>query len=118
MKRTTQSVLLRFLAPIMLIFLAITVRILAFKVANSPILAGLHSPVIYVALGLFASGVLWMVVELFRVWQWDAGKGPACPRCGGMLGFVRQGTRRRSDYRKCLGCGGNHNGYNVFESTP
>lgn len=106
MKRTTQSVLLRFLAPVMLIILAITVRILAFKVANSPILAGLYSSVTYAALGLFASGVLWMAVELFRVWQWEVGKDPACPRCGGMLGFVRQGARRVSDYRKCLGCGG------------
>lgn len=118
MKRTTQSVLLRFLAPVMLIFLAITVRILAFKVANSPILASLHSLVTYVALGLFASGVLWMAVELFRVWQWEVGKDSVCPRCGGMLGFVHQGIRGRSDYRKCMGCWGNHSGYNVYESTP
>ena len=45
------------------------------------------------------------LIATVRFWRWEAGHGPACPRCGGFLGMVRPGRYGRSDYRTCFDCG-------------
>ncbi|SDX70529.1 hypothetical protein [Lysobacter enzymogenes] len=60
-------------------------------------------------LALVAS--LWLLLApIYRLWQWQRGKGPNCPRCDGPLGYERAGYASRGGaYRRCYACGDNVN---------
>ena len=46
---------------------------------------------------------------VWRLWRWSEGRGPACERCSGPLGRLRDGKvyygRQLSEYRRCYNCG-------------
>ena len=45
------------------------------------------------------------LTSTIRLWRWETGTGPACPRCGGFQGMVRPGRYGRADFRTCFDCG-------------
>jgi len=50
----------------------------------------------------------------YRLWRWCRGVGPTCVKCGGPLGFERDGrTDRGGTFRRCYACGNavNHRHY-------
>lgn len=70
---------------------------------DSTIFSALAAWAPWVALAGMSAGVLTIVTAMWRVWRWERGHGPMCPRCHGPLGSEHSGRYR--DYRRCLACG-------------
>lgn len=54
------------------------------------------------ALAIFGLSILWFLVQLFQLWQWEKGNGASCDSCGGMAALKRG---RYGQYFKCYACG-------------
>jgi hypothetical protein len=71
-------------------------------------LAGLEH---YLLLGSWAVGLAWLAANLWRLYQWEQGRGTACDLCAGPLGWTLPGKKVRgrqlSDYAQCWNCGRN-----------
>lgn len=72
---------------------------------QSPMVAPLLEAVTWLPVATYALSVGWAVTSAVRLWRWEAGNGPTCPRCGGYQGMVRAGRYNRPDYRTCFDCG-------------
>lgn len=76
----------------------------------SPLLAGLMVVGRWVPLLALAASLGLALASTYRLWRWQRGEGPSCPRCGGPLGHERAGYASRGGaYRRCYACGGNVN---------
>lgn len=106
MQRATLSIIKAYAIPAYITLLAFIVKYVSLSMTKSAYLVGFYSPISWASLGIFGVGMLWSLMVSYRVWCWAEGRDVACS-CGGMLGFVRDGVRGRSDYRKCMACGSN-----------
>jgi hypothetical protein len=73
--------------------------------AQSPLVAPLLETMTWLPLATYLLAACWAFTSAVRLWRWEAGNGPTCPRCGGFQGMVRAGRYGRPDYRTCFDCG-------------
>lgn len=77
---------------------------------GNPYLIGVAKVLSWLALTATGGSFVLAATVSFRLWQWQQGNGPDCLRCGGPLGFDRQGISSYGGaYRRCWRCGGNIN---------
>jgi len=114
-----EKMVLRLFAPPVLIMIIGSVGLgfmgtLASKSQSAGALADLITTAIsmfsLLPLAIIAWGILWLLWNLYRYWQWHEGKNQnVCPNCGGMITAPREG--RYGEYVKCLACGKNTSTY-------
>lgn len=76
--------------------------------------SGVGSALAWLSLACASLGLVSLMLNGFRLWQWERGSGPSCFICSGPLGRQRDGRRDRGGpYRRCLACGkaNNHRHY-------
>lgn len=73
--------------------------------AQTPLVAPLLDAMTWLPLSAYVLALGWAFTSAVRLWRWEAGNGPACPRCGGFQSQVRAGRYGRPDYRTCFDCG-------------
>lgn len=77
---------------------------------STPLLAGFAMVGQWIQLAAVAMALWLVLTPTYRLWRWQRGKGPTCPRCGGPLGCERLGYASRGGaYRCCYACSDNVN---------
>ena len=91
-----------FCPPVVLTTGSVMAFLMLPSAAQSPLVAPLLETMAWPPLAVYVLAVGWAATSAIRLWRWEAGNGPTCPRCCGFQGLVRAGRYGRPDYRTCF----------------